>query len=142
MKYWSISAARTIEELSSNPDYGLNKQQVNDLIAAHGPNEYQQSKPESVPSMVLRQFKDVANLILLLAAGLSLALAVREGHGYVEPAVILAVITLLPIVIVILLVTPQAVAGLKILDGLRDSGWLHSPEAQAWFASLDEWLKS
>ena len=43
MKYWSISAARTIEELSSNPDYGLNKQQVSDLIAAHGPNEYQQS---------------------------------------------------------------------------------------------------
>ena len=55
--------------------------------------------------------------------------------------VILAVVTLLPIVVIISLVTPQAVAGLKILDGLRDSGWLHSPEAQAWFASLDEWLK-
>lgn len=94
MKYWSISAKKTLEELSSNPDYGLNEQQVSDLISSHGPNEYQQSKPESVPSMVLRQFKDVANLILLLAAWLSLALAVREGHGYVEPVVILAVIAM------------------------------------------------
>ena len=119
MKYWSISAARTIEELSSNPDYGLNKQQVSDLIAAHGPNEYQQSKPESVPSMVLRQFKDVANLILLLAAGLSLALAVREGHGYVEPVVILAVIAMN----VILAVTQERGAE-RALEALRD---LNSP---------------
>ena len=54
----------------------------------------------------------------------------------------LAAITILPIATVVSLVTPQAVAGLKILDGLRDSGWIHSPEAQAWFASVDAWLKN
>lgn len=54
----------------------------------------------------------------------------------------LSVLTLLPIAVVVSLVTPQAVAGLKILDGLRDSGWIHSPQAQAWFASVDAWLKN
>ena len=54
----------------------------------------------------------------------------------------LTTITLLPIATVVSLVTPQAVSGLKILDGLRDSGWLHSPEALAWFASVDAWLKN
>ena len=49
----------------------------------------------------------------------------------------LALITILPIATIVSLVTPQAVAGLKILDGLRDSGWLSSPAAQAWFASID-----
>ena len=53
----------------------------------------------------------------------------------------LSLLTALPIVTVVLLVTPQAATGLRILDGLRESGWLASPEAQAWFTSVDVWLK-
>ncbi len=53
----------------------------------------------------------------------------------------LTLITILPIATIVSLVTPQAVAGLKILDGLRDSGWINSPAAQAWFASVDTALK-
>ena len=89
----------------------------------------------------------VTTFLAACAAFVSYPLYLRIGRtlpprwSVTAYAVILVVITLLPIIIVILLVTPQAVAGLKILDGLRDSGWLHSPEAQAWFASLDEWLK-
>ena len=69
--------------------------------------------------------------------------AYRKLHRKMSPSwamttytVGLAAITILPIATVVSLVTPQAVAGLKILDGLRDSGWIHSPEAQAWFASF------
>ena len=94
MKYWSLPAKKTLEQLGANVERGLTASQVAARLAEHGPNEYQQAKPESVASMVLRQLRDVANLILLLAAGLSLALAVREGHGYVEPVVILAVIVM------------------------------------------------
>ena len=75
--------------------------------------------------------------------------AYRKLHRKMSPSwamttytVGLAAITILPIATVVSLVTPQAVAGLKILDGLRDSGWIHSPEAQAWFASVDAWLKT
>lgn len=53
----------------------------------------------------------------------------------------LSLLTLLPIGVVFSLVAPQAVVGLKILDGLRDSGWFASPEAQAWFSTVDIWLK-
>lgn len=55
-------------------------------------------------------------------------------------ATVLALLTALPIVVVVMLVTPQAVAGLRILDELRDAGWVLSPEAQAFFATLNEWL--
>ena len=63
----------------------------------------------------------------------SLALATYTG--------LLSVMTMLPIGVVVSLVAPQAVVGLKILDGLRDSGWFVSPEAQALFADIDVWLK-
>lgn len=63
--------------------------------------------------------------------------AYRKLHRKMSPSwamttytVGLAAITILPIATVVSLVTPQAVAGLKILDGLRDSGWIHSPEAR------------
>ena len=119
MKYWSLPAEKTLEQLGANVERGLTASQVAARLAEHGPNEYQQAKPESVASMVLRQLRDVANLILLLAAGLSLALAVREGHGYVEPVVILAVI----VMNVVLAVTQERGAE-RALDALRD---LNSP---------------
>lgn len=52
----------------------------------------------------------------------------------------LVVLTALPIVVVVMLVTPQAVAGLRILDELRDAGWVLSPEAQAFMNTLNDWL--
>lgn len=53
----------------------------------------------------------------------------------------LTLLTALPLVVVAMLVTPQAANGLRILDSLRESGWLASPEAAAWFSSVDIWLK-
>ena len=82
MRPWSLPAEKTLSELASNAERGLTSEAAARRLAADGPNEYRQAKPESVASMVLRQFRDVANLILVLAAALSLALAVREGHGY------------------------------------------------------------
>ncbi len=53
----------------------------------------------------------------------------------------LSLLVLVPIVVVVWLVTPQAVAGLQILDQLRDSGWALGADAQARLASIDIWLK-
>ena len=71
MKYWSLPAKKTLEQLGANVERGLTASQVAARLAEHGPNEYQQAKPESVASMVLRQLRDVANLILLLAVVLT-----------------------------------------------------------------------
>lgn len=53
----------------------------------------------------------------------------------------LAILTALPVVTITLLVMPQAVTGLHILDELVDPSWMQRPENQAMIASLDEWLK-
>lgn len=52
----------------------------------------------------------------------------------------LVVLTALPIVAIVSLVTPQAVSGLRVLDELRDAGWVLSPEAQAFMTTLNDWL--
>jgi len=48
---------------------------------------------------------------------------------------------LLPIALVVIMVLPQAVNGMKILDQLRVSGWLQGPEAQRLLESTDYYLR-
>ena len=119
MTYWSLPAEKTLTDLDVRADLGLSPEEAARRLAASGPNAYRQAKPEGVASMVLRQFRDVANVILVVAAALSLALAVREGHGYLEPLVIFAVIALN----VTLAVTQERGAE-RALEALRD---LNSP---------------
>lgn len=92
MKHWNTPTQDVARDLGARLDVGLTSQEAAARLEEHGANVYEETKPESIASMVLRQFKDVANLILVLAGALSLALAIREGHGYLEPAVIFAVI--------------------------------------------------
>ena len=48
---------------------------------------------------------------------------------------------LLPVALVVLMVLPQAVNGMKVLDQLRESGWLQGPEAQRLLDSIDKYLR-
>ncbi len=48
---------------------------------------------------------------------------------------------ILPITVVVLMVTPQAVSGLRILDDLQRSGWIYGEEMQAFFEHIDTWLR-
>ena len=48
---------------------------------------------------------------------------------------------LIPIALVVILVLPQAVTGVRILDQLRVSGWLHGPEALRLLESIDYYLR-
>ena len=47
----------------------------------------------------------------------------------------------LPIALVISMVLPQAVNGMRVLDQLRESGWLQGPESQKIFDSMDYYLR-
>ena len=94
MKHWNTPIEHLIHEQGTSSRTGLSSAEAASRLAAHGANAYQQAKGESVAAQVLRQFRDVSNVILLVAAALSLALAVREGAGYLEPAVILVIICL------------------------------------------------
>ena len=94
MKHWNTPVEKVIEAQKTSARAGLPSAEAARRLADHGPNAYAQAKRESVASQVLRQFRDISNVILLAAAALSLALAVREGSGYLEPLVILIIITL------------------------------------------------
>jgi predicted PurR-regulated permease PerM len=48
---------------------------------------------------------------------------------------------LLPIAVVVSMVLPQAANGLKVLDHLRESGWLQGAEAQQMLDAIDEYLR-
>ena len=48
---------------------------------------------------------------------------------------------LLPIALVVSMVLPQAVNGMKVLDQLRESGWLQGAEAQRLLEAVDEYLR-
>ena len=84
----------TLDSLTVDQTAGLDEAQVAQRLAEFGPNAYTAHKPESILMMTLRQFRDVANIILLVAAGLSLALAIREGYGYIEPIVIAGIVAM------------------------------------------------
>ena len=115
MKHWNTPVEKVIEAQRTSAQVGLTAAEAAARLAANGPNAYSQAKRESVASQVLRQFRDISNVILLVAAALSLALAVREGSGYLEPLVILVIIVLN----VVLAVTQERGAE-RALEALSD----------------------
>jgi len=48
---------------------------------------------------------------------------------------------LLPVALVVIMVLPQAVNGMRILDQLRESGWLQGAEAQRMLESIDYYVR-
>ncbi|QQO07759.1 cation-translocating P-type ATPase [Breznakiella homolactica] len=116
MEDWYLTTINEIsEKLSVNFGKGLSSDQVHEKQAQYGKNEFSRQKKESLIRKILRQFKDVSVLILLLAAILSLLLALRSGHGFIEPAVIISIV----IMNVILAITQEGKAE-KALEALAD----------------------
>lgn len=70
-----------------------------------------------------------------------LAKKMRSPWALTTYTSLLSFLTVLPIAVVVSLVAPQAVVGLRILDSFRDSGWFASPEALELFETIDVWLK-
>ncbi len=56
-------------------------------------------------------------------------------------SLVLFISILLPITVVLLMVIPQGMNGLRILDQLQKSGWIYGPEMQAFFDSIDSWVR-
>ncbi len=56
-------------------------------------------------------------------------------------SLVLSISIILPITVVLLMVIPQGMNGLRILDQLQKSGWIYGPEMQAFFDSIDTWVR-
>ena len=109
MKNWhNIESGEVLRELNSDAAVGLSAEEVGLRRDKFGLNKFVEKKKEALIVQVLRQLKDVAVMVLLVAAGLSTFLAISEFHengwrGFVEPIVILSIV----VINVILAVTQE-----------------------------------
>ena len=71
----------------------------------------------------------------------SLSERMPKRHALLIVLTIASLSCVLPIAVIVSMVLPQAVNGLKVLDQLRESGWLQGPEAQHLFDSIDYYLR-
>ena len=86
----SGSAARLMEELDSSPT-GLTEAEAARRLEKLGPNELTASPPPALLLRILGQLKDPMILVLLLAAGLSLAAS--RGRDWLDGAIIFIIVT-------------------------------------------------
>jgi len=91
-KWYQYTNNQVMAYLKSDLGKGLSQAQADERLGQHGRNQFAEQQKESLAAAVVHQLKDVATLVLVLASVLSLMLAIREGHGYLEPAVIAAII--------------------------------------------------
>ena len=106
--WYNLDASIVLKEQKTDAQKGLSALDVEKRTAEFGLNKFTEKKKESLFSQIIRQLKDVAVIILLLAAAFSFALEIRElleGHkvSFIEPIVILSIV----IMNVILAVTQE-----------------------------------
>ena len=90
--WYNMDREAVLTEHKTDANRGLTAQEAEARQGQFGLNKFAEKKKESLFSQITRQLKDVAVIILLLAAVLSFAMAVRDGHGFVEPLVIISIV--------------------------------------------------
>ena len=90
--WYNIDKDAVVKEYKTDSRKGLNAQDIVEREALYGLNKFDEKKKESLLVQVLHQVKDVSVIVLLIAAVLSLLLALREGHGFIEPVVIISIV--------------------------------------------------
>ena len=114
--------------LNTNEVKGLTSVQVAENTAKYGANKLQEKKKKSTLARFLEQFKDVMIIILLVAAAISLGVAIYDGvaHGFntielIEPFLILAIVLINAIMGVV-----QESKAEKALDALKNMSAPHA----------------
>jgi calcium-translocating P-type ATPase len=97
--WYNMDAAEVLKKQKSDRQKGLSANEVEKRHAEFGLNKFAEKKKESLLVQIMRHLKDVAVIILLIAAVCSFALEIREillGHNvnFIEPIVILSIVIL------------------------------------------------
>lgn len=115
-------------ELDTDESLGLTPEKVKEKTEKFGLNKLKEAKKKSLFVKFLEQFKDVMIIILLVAAAVSLSVAVYEGvkHGFdvvemIEPFLILAIVVINAIMGVV-----QESKAEKALDALKNMSAPHA----------------
>lgn len=94
MKWMEKKLENITEELHTDLQKGLMKQQAAESLQQYGANEFEEEKKESLMSKLFHQLQDITTIILLIAAAISFYLAFTSGHDYAEPIVIMTIIVI------------------------------------------------
>jgi len=90
------SQKKLLASLETDTTTGLSAVEAAERLAQDGPNELAQKKKKTMLVRFLEQFKDVMIIILLIAAAVSFAVAIKEGKPkeFFEPILILLIVVL------------------------------------------------
>mgnify|MGYP003094262173 CR=1 FL=1 len=83
-----------LQEQQVSAERGLSAAQAEERFVRYGANVFEKPRRQKLIVRILAQFKDVSVIILLIAAVLSLTMAIVEGDGFIEPVVVFAVIAM------------------------------------------------
>lgn len=117
--WYDMNSKDVLRQLQVDPDKGLSKDTVVNNQQKYGKNEYEKGKKDSLLKSILQQLRDVSTIILVLAAVLSFALALRSEESFLEPIVILAIV-----IMNVVLAISQERSAEKALEALAN---LNSP---------------
>lgn len=100
MKAWyQLKPADILRQLSVDTAAGLSSEEAAKRLASSGRNELQAAKKINPLKLFLGQFQDVLVIILLIAAGVSFALAfLEEGGSIKEPILIVSIVLAIALV--------------------------------------------
>ncbi len=93
-QHYEKSTREILNELETSQERGLSESAASARLETYGKNVFEKQKKQKLIYKILAQFKDVSVIILLIAAVLSLVMAIVEGSGFVEPIVVFAVIVM------------------------------------------------
>ena len=99
MKWHSSTREQCLKQLGSRRNEGLTQAEASKRLTACGRNELAPPKRKSLARRFLSQFSDCMVIILLIAAGISFALAFLQDNGDMVDSVIILVIVVINAII-------------------------------------------
>ena len=92
--WYEASVSKTLQHFNANENTGLSENEAVNRQKTYGKNEFDKQEKTSLIKDILHHLKDISTIILLLAALLSLGMALKDGHGFIEPVVIVSIVIL------------------------------------------------
>ena len=95
--YCSSAREEFIAGVAADTAVGLTEEEARARLEKYGPNAFEKQKKRSILKLILSQFKDVSAIILIIAAVLSLTMAIIEWEGprsLIEPLVVIVIIVM------------------------------------------------
>ena len=91
--FYQQTAQEVAAALQVDPARGLSAAQITERRTQHGPNALPSGRRFSIAKLMLRQFKDVLIIVLIIAATVSLVVSLLEGgHTPTEALLIYAIV--------------------------------------------------